>query len=154
MNVSIWPLTAFVAFGAALVLVPAPRWREFWPTALVGGVLLTFLNQYLFGEVLGAWVHLHPSQNVLGIPVWLPLAWGFETLIFVHYLPRGSLPRVAYVLAFGLGAALLVALYLSLGVRPLLRGWSVFAAFLLGVFSHLAVVGVHEVFAGARARLS
>ncbi|MEW6524619.1 MAG: hypothetical protein AB1445_13915 [Bacillota bacterium] len=142
MNENVWPLVAFLAFGAAVVLVPAHSWRELWPTSLVGGFLLAYLIQYLVGEVLGAWRHLFPSLNLIGIPVWLPLAWFFETLIFMHFLPRTWYWRLVYVLFFGAAASGLVATFRILGIRPLFRGWSPLEAFLLGVFAHFAVLGI------------
>ena len=138
----IWPYLALLVVAAARLFVPAERWQELFVSALLGGFILTFPVQYLFETVLGAWTHQYPFFNVLGLPIWLAVVWFGETLIFLHFLPQSLIGLLLYITAFATVVALMAWLMFTLGIRPLLRGWTALETFILAFILHCAVVGI------------
>lgn len=146
----IWPASAVFFLGLAAWLVPRPRWRELWVTALLGGFFMTFAIQYLLGTVLGAWTHAFPSLMVLGVPAWLGIAWFALALVFIHHLPDRGAVQAGYVGLFALIATLASSILHQAGVRPLLRGWGWLETFLLAYVIHYAIVGIDTTVRGCR----
>ncbi len=148
-----WPLFGLVFLSAAVFLVPWPRWKQFFPAALVAGFAFTIVLQYLLGSILGAWEHRFPALDILGVSAWLALGWFAEVLLFLHFLPESAMLQAAYIGIFAAGTSVVAIALDALGARPMLRGFGAVATFVLAVLLHFAILGVDRVLRAGPARV-
>ncbi|MCL6508790.1 MAG: hypothetical protein K6T59_17405, partial [Bryobacteraceae bacterium] len=85
---TVWPIIAIVMLALSIILIPRHRWIELIPAAVLGGFVLSYAVQAIGGAVLGLWAYKHAHLPVLGMPVWLAVAFAAEVMIFLNFLPR------------------------------------------------------------------
>ena len=152
-----WLLLFIIAWAVALLVVPWDRLAGLLLPGFLGGTLLALIVNLIGVPILGLW-HFPAAISMLGIPVFLLLAYTAEMILFLHYwdhLPGGSAEKGIYIIAFSL-------MNTGLAYLALLMGYVVFYNWTLVYFliSSLAVhvlsllfystIGIREVRSGRR----
>lgn len=104
----------------SLILIPRERYRAYLPVLLIGTLIHTILL-YISINIIKAWQYADAEPfAVLGIPVFVLLAWGFSLALFLWGLPEKS-PRwthYVYIATFALTGTVIDATFHSIGLRP------------------------------------
>ncbi|KKM10904.1 hypothetical protein SY88_11035 [Clostridiales bacterium PH28_bin88] len=146
-----WPAFAAILWLAAYYMVPRENIRRFWTLGLIGGAGLTLLIQVIAVPLLGLWRFINPFFSIAGIPLFLPVAYIAEVLIFAQYLPPGTGERALYVVGFG-GLNMAVEWFFlryGLMAHP---DWNLLYTFFLGIVAHLAVVYLYTLLVSREAK--
>ena len=148
-----WMLLFLIAWAVALLVVPWNRVVGLLLPSFLGGTVLAVIVNLIGVPVLGLWRFAATPLSLLGIPVFLLLAYMAEMILFLHYwdyLPGGSAEKGLYVTAFSLGNAGVA--YLALLMRYVVFfNWTLLyfliASFVMHVLTLLlySAPGLHEV---------
>jgi hypothetical protein len=148
-----WLLLFLIAWAVVLLVVPWNRVAGLLLPGFLGGTVLALIINLIGAPVLGLWRFPATPVSLLGIPVFLLLAYMAETILFLHYwdyLPGGSAEKGLYVIAFSLANTGLA--YLALLMRYVVFfNWTLLyfliASFAMHVLALLlySAPGLHEV---------
>ncbi|NPV70201.1 MAG: hypothetical protein HPY55_06090 [Firmicutes bacterium] len=140
---TVWPIIAIVMLALSIILIPRHRWIELIPAAVLGGFVLSYAVQAIGGSVLGLWTYSHQHIPVLGMPVWLGIAFAAEVMIFLHFLPQSPGSRLAYVLVFSAALGLADFALARYGLKTFSR-WNPYYSALLFVVIHYIVIFIES----------
>ena len=148
-----WLFLFIIGWAVVLLVVPWSRMAGLLLPGFLGGAVLGLIINLIAVPVLGLWRFQATPISLLGIPVFLMLAYMAETVLFLHYwdyLPGGSTEKGLYLITFGLldiGAA-----YFSLLMGYVVfSSWTLLYALITSFVTHtLALLlysapGLHEV---------
>ncbi|MCR4397532.1 MAG: hypothetical protein NUV93_01035 [Firmicutes bacterium] len=136
---TVWPLAAIVLLAFSIILVPRHRWIELIPSAVLGGFVLSYIVHIIGGTILGLWTYSNMSLPVLGMPLWLAVAFGAEVIMFLHFLPESPGTRLVYVILFSAALGLGDYGLVRFGLKAFHR-WNAYYSALLFVAIHYVVV--------------
>jgi len=105
-----WLLLFIFAWAVALLVVPWNRVVNLLLPSFLGGTILTLIVNLIGVPILGLWRFPAATISLLGIPVFLLLAFMAEMILFLHYwdhLPGGSAEKGLYVIAFSLATTVM-----------------------------------------------
>ncbi|MDA8235360.1 MAG: hypothetical protein M0Z31_11260 [Clostridia bacterium] len=130
-----WLILAAVVWVVTFFLVPRERFVKLLPIGFVGGTLLAFVIQYLGVVVFKLWAFNNMLLPIMGIPLFLPIAYWAEVILFIHFLPDTLWGKTLYTLAFSAANTLVTYLMMSLGLQDFIA-WSLLSTFIVAVVAH------------------
>ncbi len=136
---TVWPVAAIVLLAFSVILIPRHRWIELIPSAVLGGFVLSYIVQIIGGTLLGLWAYKNMSLPVLGMPLWLAIAFAAEVMIFLHFLPESQGTRLAYVIVFSAALGLADFALAHFGLKTFSR-WNPYYSAILFVAIHYIVI--------------
>jgi hypothetical protein len=137
-----WIILAVAVWAFALILIPRDRFLKLLPFGIYAGFLLALVIHLMGVPVLGLWAFRKMTMAVFGIPVFLLVAYIAEVMLFVNFLPTGTLAVTAYILAFSLANLAVEYLFSRGGYRIFIR-WGFMYTFLVAILSHLVVYSLY-----------
>jgi len=138
-----WIILAVVAWVVGLLAVPQEDFRRLVPFGLIAGFGLALVINLFGGPILHLWSFRQAAWPILGIPFWVLLAWVPSVILFVHFLPDRSLPRLGWLLLFPAVYTALDYYFLRAGLRFFSANWNLPFAFLLSLGTHLLVLSFY-----------
>ena len=116
----VYPLWAVFMLVLSLILVNKEEYKYLFPHGLLGGVT-TSIILIIFIKIIKSWKYTSSNPYiVLGVPIFIVLAWFAAKIIFLWGLPKKTSKWVIY-LYIGLFAILGAAIdyiFHNLGLRP------------------------------------
>jgi hypothetical protein len=134
----VWLLLFIIAWAIVLLVVPRDRIIGLLLPGFLGGAVLALIVNLIGVPVMGLWRFPATTVSVLGIPVFLLLAFMAEVVLFLYYwehLPGGSTEKGLFVVAFSLVTT-------GLGYVALVMRYAVFVNWNL-LYFFLTSLGVH-----------
>jgi len=138
-----WVLLAIVVWVLGLLAVPQPDFRRLVPFGIVAGFGLGLLVNILGSSVFGLWGFGAAAWPILGIPFWAVFTSIPAVIVFVYYLPGGSLGRLAWLLAFPTAFTVVDFLYLRAGYRFFSPDWNLVLSFFLSLGLHILILSYY-----------
>lgn len=138
-----WIWLAVAVWVIGLLAVPQESFRRLVPFGLVAGFGLAFLINLFGTSIFQLWSYGRLSWPILGTPFWVLLAWIPAVVLFVHFLPEESLPRLAWLLLFPAAYTLIEFLFIRAGLRFYSHSWNLAYAFLLSLGTHMLVLSYY-----------
>ncbi len=136
---TVWPIAAIVLLAFSVIMIPRRRWLELVPSAVLGGFVLSYVVQILGGILLGLWTYNSMSLPVLGMPLWLAVAFAAEVMLFLHFLPEAQGTRLVYIIVFSAALGLADFAMARFGLKTFSR-WNSYYSVFLFVAVHYVVV--------------
>lgn len=136
---TVWPLAAIVLLAFSVILIPRRRWLELVPSAVLGGFVLSYVVQIIGGTLLGLWSYNNMSLPVLGMPLWLAIAFAAEVMLFLHFLPESQGTRLVYIIVFSAALGLIDFALARYRLKTFTR-WNAYYSAILFVAIHYIVV--------------
>ncbi len=102
-----WLLLFIIAWVVVLLVIPRDRVIGLLLPSFLGGTVLALIINLIGVPVLGLWRFPATPVSLLGIPVFLLLAYMAEMVLFLHYwdhLPGGSAEKGLYLIVFSLAS--------------------------------------------------
>ncbi|MHB8170793.1 MAG: hypothetical protein ACYDG6_04530 [Thermincolia bacterium] len=130
-----WLILAVVVWVVTFFLVPRERFMKLLPLGFVGGTLLAFVIQYLGVVVFKLWAFNNMLLPIFGIPLFLPIAYWAEVILFIHFLPETLWGKVLYTLAFSVANTIITYLIVAMGLQDFIA-WSLLSTFIVAVVAH------------------
>jgi len=131
-----WLILAAVVWAVTFFLVPRERFVKLLPLGFVGGTLLSFAIQYLGVVVFKFWTFHNMLIPILGIPLFLPLAYWAEVILFINYLPDTLWGKTLYTLGFSAANTVITYLMVSIGLQDFIA-WSLLNTFGVAIVAHI-----------------
>ncbi|MCL6580387.1 MAG: hypothetical protein K6U08_02065 [Firmicutes bacterium] len=138
-----WVLLAVVLWVVGLLAVPEQAFRRLVPFGVVAGFGLALAVNLVGGPILGLWGFNRVTWPLLGIPFWVLLAWVPAVILFVYYLPDGSLARAGWILLFPAVYTAIDYVFLRAGLRHFAPNWNIVYSFLLSLGVHLLILSFY-----------
>ncbi len=139
MPINLGWLGLFIALGAVIFLVvPRDRIIALLLPSFLGGAIIALIVNLIGVPVLGLWRFPVALVPILGIPLFLLLAYMAEMLLFLHYwehLPGGSTEKGLYLAVFSIANTIMAFFALSFGYVVFVR-WNLLYFFLLAFALH------------------
>ncbi len=133
-----WFVLFILAWAVVLLVVPLDRVAALLLPGFLGGTVLALFVNLLAVPILGLWRFSPAMFTMLGIPVFLLLAYAAEMLLFLHYwdhLPGGSAEKGLYLVAFTMATT--VVAYFALIMRYVIFvNWSLIYFFISSFVIH------------------
>lgn len=133
-----WLIITAVAWIVTYFLVPREKLKRLFTVGFWGGLVLTVIIQYIAVDLLGLWKFNFMLVPILGFPLFLPLIWFAETILFVNYLPETTTGKAISIVAFVAGTTAVNYLLLLWGLQTFIR-WNLFYTFVLGIATHILI---------------
>ena len=150
----LWLVLFIVAWAVVLLVIPRDQVIRLLLPSFLGGTVLSLIINLIGVPVLGLWRFPATPISLLGIPVFLLLAYWAETILFLHYwdhLPGGSAEKILYLVAFSLATTVMA--YFALIMRYVIFfNWNLLYFLLISFVAHsltiliYAVPGIRESF--------
>ena len=93
----IYPLWAFIMLSLSLILVDRKSYKYLLAHGILGAII-TGVILLIFMELINAWQYVEAEPYIiLGIPVFIGVAWFATIIIFLWALPREESHWISYV---------------------------------------------------------
>ncbi len=133
-----WLLLFVVAWAVVLLVVPWDRVIGLLLPSFLGGTVLALIINLIGVPVLGLWRFPATLVSMVGIPIFLLLAYWAEMILFIHYwdhLPGGSAEKGFYLIVFSLATTVLA--YFALMMRYVIFfNWNLLYFWLTSFVAH------------------
>jgi len=124
------------------LVVPRDRIINLLLPSFLGGTVIALIINLIGVPILGLWRFPVALVPILGIPLFLLLAFMPGVLLFLHYwehLPGGSTEKALYLVTFSLVTTVIAFIALRLGYLLFIR-WNLLYFFLLSLALYGLVV--------------
>jgi len=122
----------------SLLVIPRKQFFKLLPFGIVAGFLLAMAILLFAVPWFGLWKFNYLlTTSVLGIPLFIALAWAPAVMIFSYYVPKFNEKNMLlfWILIFSTGTTLLVGLFANAGFIRFIN-WDLLATFLLAFAVH------------------
>jgi hypothetical protein len=106
-NLIFWPGLAILFAIPTIVFIPRKEYKKFFIFGFILGGLLDVVSIIIIGNLLGEFSYLAGPLMVLGIPIFIPLAFTFVWMSFFYFLPIRMEFLIPYIIGFS-GFAVLI----------------------------------------------
>lgn len=138
----VWLLLFIITWAIVLLVVPRDRVIGLLLPSFLGGAVLALIINLIGVPVMGLWRFPATAASLMGIPVFLLLAFMAEMVLFLYYwdkLPGGSAEKGLFLGAFSLATTGLA--YAALVMRyAVFVNWNLLYFFLTSLGFHLLSV--------------
>lgn len=136
-----WLVLFIVAWAVVLLVVPRDRVSGLLLPSFLGGTVLALIVNLIAVPILGLWRFPATVAAILGVPIFMLLAYMAEMLLFLHYwdhLPGGSAEKGLYMVVFSMLTTVLGYIALVMGYLTFVN-WNLAYFFLVSFVVHALV---------------
>lgn len=132
----IWTVLFLVAITASIFLIPKSRWKDLWPSGVIGIIVLYLIDSTLIK--LGAFSFSNASPSLNGVPVFYLASAFFGAVLFINYLPRKRAWTFPYIILCA-GILFVLEYFFLLTGHFSHYNWGVNRALILNIFGFTLV---------------
>ncbi len=130
-----WPGLALLFAIPTIVFIPLKDYKKFFIFGFVLGGLVDIVTILFIGKLLGEFSYRSGPFVVLGIPIFIPLAFTFIWMAFFYFLPVRMEFLIPYIIGFSGFAVLVGFVEQNLGYFQYHHGFLRGAAITITVFT-------------------